>query len=101
GGLRLRDADEAVHDAPYGAEQANERRGRADGGEHAGSLVHLAASRNLQAGELDGDALLDACLVIEVGGELKLLSGGLEKARQDAAPSLNAGIGCGQSALGR
>src|SRR5262249_40272030 len=33
GRLRLGDADEAVHDAPHGAEQTDERRGGADGGE--------------------------------------------------------------------
>ena len=31
GGLRMGDADEAVHDAPHGAEQADERRDGADG----------------------------------------------------------------------
>ena len=59
GGLRLGDADEAVHDAPDRAEQADERRRGADGGEHAGALVHVAAGRRPRAGQARGDALLD------------------------------------------
>src|SRR3981081_4018779 len=34
GGLRLRDADEARHDTPHGAEQPDERCARSDGGQH-------------------------------------------------------------------
>src|SRR3954468_20166949 len=41
GGVRLGDADEAVHDAPYGAEQADERRGCPDRGEEAGAARNL------------------------------------------------------------
>src|SRR6516164_7379499 len=37
GGMRFRDADEAVHDAPDGAEQADEGGGRTDGGKHTGA----------------------------------------------------------------
>ena len=60
GGLRFRNADEAVHDAPDGAEQADERRGRADGREHAGAARHVRGRRRLDALEPRGDALLDA-----------------------------------------
>ena len=60
GGLRLRDADEAVHDAPHGAEQPDERRGRADGGEQAGAAPRLARGRVQDALEHGFDALLDA-----------------------------------------
>ena len=62
GGLRLGDADEAVHDAPHGAEQADEGRGGADGGEHAGAWLMLAAAGGSQAFG-PGDALLDAFLL--------------------------------------
>src|SRR5262249_14078702 len=37
GGMRLRDADEAVHDAPDGTKQADEGGGRTNGGKHAGA----------------------------------------------------------------
>src|SRR5215471_15289226 len=37
GGLRLRNPDEAVHDAPNGAEQSDEGGGCTDGGQHAGA----------------------------------------------------------------
>src|SRR5262249_29898596 len=37
GGMRLRDADEAVHDAPDGTEQADEGGGCTNGGKHAGA----------------------------------------------------------------
>ena len=47
--LRFRDADEAVHDAPDGAEQADERAGRADGGENAGAARHAPARCRLDA----------------------------------------------------
>jgi len=60
GGLRLRDADEAVHDAPDGAEQPDERRGRPNGGENASaafmSRPRLASMRSSR----DATRLLDA-----------------------------------------
>ena len=49
GGVRLRDADEAVHDAPHGAEQADEGRGGADGGEDAGAADHRRGRRRPRA----------------------------------------------------
>ena len=60
GGVRLRDADEAVHDAPHRAEQADERRGGADGGEDAGAADHLAAGGGLEPLQPRGDAFLHA-----------------------------------------
>ena len=45
GGVRVGDADEAVHDAPDGAEQADERRGRADAGDAAPCRGRCAAAR--------------------------------------------------------
>ena len=60
GGVRVRDADEAVHDAPHGAEQADEGRGRADGGEQPHAAADAAARRRLDALEQPGDALLQA-----------------------------------------
>ena len=58
--MGLRNADEAVHDAPNGAKQADEGRGRADRGEDAGAARHLAAGRLLDVLKLPGDALLEA-----------------------------------------
>src|SRR5271170_3261731 len=67
GGVQLRDPDEAVHDAPHRAEQADERRGRADGGEDAGAAQHPPSDRCLDALEPRRDALLDAAEVAPVG----------------------------------
>ena len=91
GGLRLGDADEAVHDAPHRAEQADERRRGADGGEHAGALVHVAAGRDLEPRQARGDALLDAALVGEVGGQPQLEHGRIDQRRQDAARATRGG----------
>src|SRR6185312_1810988 len=41
-GVLFGNADEAVHDAPYGAEQADKGRGCADGGEPSGPPDHAA-----------------------------------------------------------
>ena len=66
GGLGFGDADEAVHDAPHGAEQAHERRGGTDGGEHAGAAAHVATAGGDQALEAESDALLDAFFLAAV-----------------------------------
>src|SRR6202022_2152363 len=62
GGLRLRDPDKAVHDAPHRAEQPDKRRGRADGREqsHAEPDAACFGARNL--GEARCGALLDAAV---------------------------------------
>src|SRR4051812_14100079 len=60
GGLCLGDADEGVHDAPDRAEQADERRGRADGGEQAHAEPDAAGFRADDFGRTRGGALLDA-----------------------------------------
>jgi hypothetical protein len=60
GGLGFGDADEAVHDAPHGTEQADERRGGTDGGEHAGAAAHVATAGGNQTLKAEADALLDA-----------------------------------------
>src|SRR5579883_2276769 len=74
--MRLRDADEAVHDAPHRAGEADERRGRPDGGEHAGGAADPAAERRLDALEARSDALLDAVLIDRVRGEPQLRARG-------------------------
>ena len=68
----FRDADEAVHDAPDRAEQADEGRGRADGGEHAGAAQHPPRAGRLDALEARRDPLLDALAIVRAGGELEL-----------------------------
>src|SRR5262245_14990012 len=79
GGLRLRDADEAVHDAPDGPEQSDEGRGRADGGEHAGAAQNAPPVARLDALEARRDALLDAFSFRRAGRQLELDHGGVEK----------------------
>src|SRR5581483_5825334 len=85
GGLCFGNADEAVHDAPYGAEQADERGGGADGGEHAGAPVHLPARGQLEPRQPGGDALLEPGLVGDVLRQLKLEPGSLDQCRHHAA----------------
>ena len=70
--LRLRDADEAVHDAPYGAEQADEGPDGTDGRENAGAAVHPPAGCRLDAFEPRGDTFLHAVLFDCIGRELDL-----------------------------
>ena len=60
GGVRFRDADEAVHDAPHRAEQSDEGRGGADGREQAGAADHLPAGGRFDALQPRGDAFLHA-----------------------------------------
>ena len=60
GGVGPRDADETVHDAPHRAEQAHERRNRADGGQDAHAASDALRGGGLDALELPGDTLLDA-----------------------------------------
>src|SRR5262249_44472834 len=47
--MRLRDADEAVHDAPDGAEQTDEGCGCANGREHAHAAADVATRSDLDA----------------------------------------------------
>ena len=70
--MRLRDADEAVHDPPYRAEQADEGGGGADGGQHAGAARDAAGAGSLDPFEPRGDALLDAVLFKRGAGKLQL-----------------------------
>ena len=87
GGVRLRDADEAVHDAPHRAEQSDERRGGADGGENAGAADHLPAGGGLDALQPRGDALLHAGGRHGVGRQPQFgIGGGDQRGRAVAAP---------------
>ena len=53
------DADEAVHDAPDRAEQADERRDGADGGQNTHAAPNAVHGGCLDPFELPGNALLD------------------------------------------
>ena len=83
--LRFGDADEAVHDAPHGAEQSDERRRRADGRQHARAAVDVAAGGQLDAVEAGGDALLDGVLVGDVPRGARFGDGGAQHRRHSAA----------------
>src|SRR6516162_11134856 len=67
GGMRLRDADEAVHDAPDGTEQADEGGGRTNGGKHAGAAQDPPPVACFDALETRRDPLLDAFSVDGTG----------------------------------
>ena len=92
--MRLGDADEAVHDAPDGAEQADEGRHGADGGQNAHAAPDVLHGGGLDPLELPGHPLLDA-----VGGKavrfLDLVVGHAEQAADCAIllPGLPDGIG--------
>src|SRR5262249_20259081 len=68
GGMRFRDADEAVHDAPDRPEQADERRSRADCREHAGAAQDAPRVTRFEAVEARADAFLDAFFLGGAGG---------------------------------
>src|SRR6516165_12282244 len=79
GGMRFRDADEAVHDAPYSAKQADEGRGRTDGGKHAGAAQDPSPEACFDALEARSDPFLDAFSVGGTGGDLQLGHGRIEE----------------------
>src|SRR5215475_3321525 len=79
GGMRLRDADEAVHDAPDGAEQADEGGGRADRGKHAGAAQDPSPVACFDTLEARRDPFLDAFSVGGTGRDLQLGHGRLEE----------------------
>src|SRR3989442_3972672 len=85
--MRLRDADETVHDAPDGAEQADEGGGRADGGKHAGAAQDPSSVACFDALEARRDSFLDAFSVGGTGRDLQLGHGRLEELH-DLAPSI-------------
>src|SRR5262245_37677308 len=71
-GMRFRDADEAVHDSPDGAEQADEGGGRTDGGKHASAAQDPSPEVCFDALEAGSDPFLDAFVVRQTVGELQL-----------------------------
>ena len=84
GGMRLGNADEGIHDAPHRAEQADERRGGADGGEHAGAARDLPRHRGLDPLQPQRDALLEA-VVDDAAGQAGLARRGLDDLRHGVA----------------
>src|ERR1019366_1775625 len=94
-GVRLGDADEGVHDAPYRAEQSDERCGGADGREHAGAARDLPRHCRLDPFQPQRNALLD--VVIEnAAGETCLARGGLDDLRDGVAATLAVMFDIGQ-----
>src|SRR6516225_938479 len=77
--MRFRDADEAVHDAPDGAEQADEGGGRTDGGKHTGAAQDPSPVACFDALEARRDSFLDAFSVGGTGGDLQLGHRRIEK----------------------
>ena len=84
-GVALRDRDETVHDAPDRAEEADERRRRADGRQQAGAAHHGAPGARLATRERGRDALLDA-LGRQAGGSAKLGCRRIEELREPCPP---------------
>src|SRR5262249_51611035 len=79
GRMRLRDADEAVHDAPDGTEQADEGGGRTDSGKHAGAAQDPSPVACFDALEARRNSFLDAFSVRGTGGDLQLRHGRVEE----------------------
>ena len=91
-GVALRDRDETVHDAPDRAEEADERRRRADGRQQAGAAHHGAPGARLATRERGRDALLDA-LGRQAGGSAKLGCRRIEELREPLAAGEDVEIG--------
>ena len=85
GGLRFRDADKAVHDAPDRAEQSDEGRRRADGGEQAHAEPDPARFGAHDLGKARGRALLDAGVAGNARRQPRLAHRRREQRRQHAA----------------
>src|SRR5260221_14280192 len=75
--MRFRDADEAVHDSPDVAKQADEGGGRTDGGKHAGAAQDPSPEACFDALEAGSGPLLEALSVGGTGGDLQLGHGRL------------------------
>ena len=71
GGLLFGNTDEAVHDAPNGAEQADKGRGRPDRAENGDALRHLARDLRLVPVEPRDEPFLQAFAVIERARRLR------------------------------
>ena len=82
--LRFRNADEAVHDAPDGAEQPDERRCRADGGKQPHAEPDMAPLGAHDLGKARGGTLLDAVVAGNTGRQSRLVHGGGQQCRQHA-----------------
>src|SRR6516225_2466996 len=78
GGMRLRYPDEAVHDAPNGAEQSDEGSGCADAGQHAGAAQDSPSVGRFDPLEPQPDPPLDA-FRFRAGGTFLLRHSGLEE----------------------
>ena len=101
GGLRLRDADEAVHDAPHGAEQADEGRRRADGGEQSHAEADAARFGTHDLGEARWRAFLDAAVAGNPGRQPRLAHRGSKQRRQARCPWRRARIALRPATLHR
>src|SRR5260221_11496358 len=86
--MRFRDADEAVHDSPDVAKQADEGGGRPDGGKHAGAAQDPSPEACFDALEAGSDPFLYAFSVGGTGGDLQL---GHRRIEEPHDPSLSIG----------
>src|SRR5215470_1112536 len=84
GRLRFRNANEAVHDAPDGAEQSDERRSCTNRREHAHAHADAARLRARDLGEARRRALLDAGLVVDVRREPRFVDRRADESTHDA-----------------
>src|SRR5471030_3553744 len=62
-GLCLRNTDETVHDAPDGAEQADERGDSTDGGENTVATAHMATGGADAALQTRSGTIFDAAVI--------------------------------------
>ena len=88
----FRNADEAVHDAPDGAEKADERGRRADRAENAGAAIDRPASAGLNPRDQRRGALLDA-VGVEIGGAIDFGRAGIDHAHHGAFRAFELGAG--------
>jgi hypothetical protein len=77
-----------LFNAPDGAEQPNERRGRADGGEHRHAEAHGARLRARDFGKAGSTALLDAGVARALARQTDFVQRGAHQGRQRGGPAV-------------
>jgi hypothetical protein len=73
GGLGLGNADKAVHDAPDGTKQADERRNRADGRQITVAAPHMTTDGRNATLKAETGTFFDAFVIFGAGGEFQFV----------------------------